>query len=367
MSTPRRRESLTALPGTPSLRRFPSAGLRGPERGGNPPAARRLRIDRGVTAFLDLCHFVDAEAVRFSPAPVFWPVLLALAALGGGCSSQPVGRPVEDSLTSGRISIVCAVEAEPVVRRQREAFLKLYPESRIEIRAAGSREAVAALFGARSDLAVITRDLETEERAAAFRGGLELEGFQFAADAIVVVVHESNPVENLAMDDLRAIYEGTLTNWSSLGGSGRVIPVVQPPASDVSAAFVQRVMGGEPIRAAAVYADGDDAVIARVRAERGAIGFVTLATPRDGVRTLRLAPLKALPYWKPDLEAVYRGDYPLTRRFHFYVRTNGARLAHGFITFSTSHDGQRLVQESGRVPTSVPVRFVRRSPMRSSH
>lgn len=330
--------------------------------------ATKRMIDTGVSVFLNSSHFVDWLGSVGRPGAGSLPLWLALAVLCGGCSSQPGARTVEDSLTSGRISIVSALEAEPVVRREVEGFLELYPEARAEVRGASSREAIGAVFAAEADLAVITRELEVEERAAAVRGGLELEGFRFAADAIVMVVNEGNPVENLALDDLRAVYEGSLTDWSRLGGRGsQVVPVVQPPESDVTAFFVQRVMGGEPIRSAVEYARDDADVVARVRANPNAIGYVTLAAKRDGTRDLRLAPLKALAYVKPDLEAIYRGRYPLTRYFHLYVRTDGARLAHGFITFVTSLEGQRLVQESGLVPTSVPVRFVRRSPMLGTH
>lgn len=321
-----------------------------------------------MSVFLNSYHFVDWQGSGRAPGPASRWFLLALSVLCSGCSSQPGARVVEDSLTSGRISVVSAVEAEPLIRKEVEGFRKLYPESEVEIRGASSREAIGAVFAAEANLAVITRELEVEERAAAVRGGLELEGFRFAGDAVVAIVHRDNPVENLALDDLRALYEGTRTDWSSLGGrAGRVVPVVQAPESDVTAFFVQRVMGGEPIRVAAEYATGEDDVVARVRANPRAIGYVTLATRREGVRDLRLAPLKALSYWKPDLEAIYRGRYPLTRHFNLYVRSDGARLAHGLITFVTSRDGQRLVQESGLVPTSVPVRFVRRSPMRGTH
>jgi ABC-type phosphate transport system substrate-binding protein len=85
------------------------------------------------------------------------------------------------------------------------------------------------------------------------------------------------------------------------------------------------------------------------------------------VRVLRLSSLTGLAYWRPDLEAIYRGQYPLTRMFSMYIRTDGPRLAGGFITFVTSRDGQELVERQGLVPTAVPVRFVRRSPMLGTH
>jgi len=49
------------------------------------------------------------------------------------------------------------------------------------------------------------------------------------------------------------------------------------------------------------------------------------------------------------------------------VRAGGAQLGNGFITFVTSGDGQALVHDYGLVPTAVPVRFVRRSPMLGTH
>jgi len=175
-------------------------------------------------------------------------------------------------------------------------------------------------------------------------------------------------VENLALEDLRRIYKGDVTTWVSLGGSrASMMPVVQPPTSDVSEYFVAEALGGEDIRARAVTARSDSEVVSIVARQPGAIGYVSLGVPTQGVQVERVATLRGLPYWKPDLEAVYKGDYPLTRLFNLYVRDSGPRLANGLITFITSIDGQRIVKQQGLVPTSVPVRFVRRSPMLSTH
>jgi phosphate transport system substrate-binding protein len=295
--------------------------------------------------------------------------LLVLAALGlVGCSPQPRSDAVEDSLTSGRITIVCPREARELMEREASAFRALYPQSTIEVRGGSSREALAALFAAQADLAVITRELEPGERSAASRGRLELEGYRFARDAVVAIVNESNPVENMTVQELSSIYAGQRRNWSELTGRpAPMMPVAQPSSSDVTDFFIQEVMAGAPIGARVVAEDSDSGVVATVARLPGAIGYVTLAWADRASKVLRIASTLGLPYWKPDLEAVANGQYPLTRFFNIYVRTTGKKLANGFITFVTSRDGQKLVQESGRVPTSVPVRFVRRSPMLSTH
>ncbi|TMQ71271.1 MAG: hypothetical protein E6K80_06090 [Candidatus Eisenbacteria bacterium] len=318
--------------------------------------------------FLDFRRFDppgsgERRSTRLHP---FW-LLLFIAGVHS-CSSKSGTTSVEDSLTSGRITIASAPEARTIVDREGQAFQKLYPQGEFRVQARSSSEAIRELFAAECDLAAISRELEPEERAAASRGGLELEGYRFAKDAVVVIANPGNSVENLALDDLKRIYLGTLRNWSDLGGSSRPIePVFPDPKSDLAEFFVQRVMGGEQVQAKVALVDDDSTAVAEVRARPGGIGFVSLAWAERGAKTLRVSSLNGLPYWKPDLEAVYQGDYPLTRALSFYVRTNGPRVAHGLITYATSRDGQEIVHEAGLVPTSVPVRFVRRSPLKGAH
>ena len=243
-----------------------------------------------------------------------------------------------------------------------------------------SRQAVSTLFAARCDLAVLTRELLPEERAAASRGGLELEGYPIARDGVVALVNQANPVQNAAMQTLRGIYRGEITSWSELGGASRTIHVViQPPESDITGFFVEAVMGGEPIAAASIYETADSTVASRVRGDPDAIGYVTLA----GIGTWRGCPepvAAAAQYAASvrvavgdrlavyDLRETLEGaTEPLTRVVYTYVRAGGPPLANGFITYVTSRDGQWIVHEAGLVPTTVPVRFVRRSPMMSSH
>ena len=320
-------------------------------------------------AFLDSWHFgVPGSGGRLPVRTLFLVVLFSIALFTVGCSAKPEPGPVEDSLTGGRISVVIAPEAAPILDRERKAFMGLYPQADIRLATRNSSEAVRALFAAECDVAAISREIEPEERAAAARGGLELEGYRFAKDAVVVIVHPANPVENLALDDLRRIYLGQIGNWSQLGGPALTIqPVFPDPESDMAEFFVQQVMNGEPVRSRVALASDDSAVVEQVKARPGGVGFVSLAWAERGPKTLRISSLTGLPYWKPDLEAVYDSDYPLTRSLSLYVRANGPRLAHGLITFVTSQDGQKIVHESGLVPTSVPVRFVRRSPMKGAH
>src|SRR5207247_2392741 len=103
-------------------------------------------------------------------------------------------------------------------------------------------------------------------------GKLELEGYRFAKDAVVVVVHPANPIENLALDVLKRIYEGKTTNWGELGGPRGVIePVFPSPESDMADFFMEQVMDGQPVGARVVSVPSDSGVVAAVTSRPGAI------------------------------------------------------------------------------------------------
>lgn len=331
------------------------------------PGVPAERIDMRGGRFLDLKHFV----YRSAGSPRIRPVSLLLAcalALLSGCTPPSSSQRVEDSQTSGRIRIVSVPEARELMEREVAAFRHDYPQATFELRTSTSREAVTALLGQQADLAVLTRELEPEERTVKVKGGMELEGYRFARDAICVIVHPSNPVLRITADDLRRIYSGQFTDWQELRGRpGRIEPVVPAPGSDAMASFVQRVMGGDAPSAPAFAAGSDSEIVARVLAHPGAIGFVPMAWSDRGAKLLDVSALAGLPFVSPDPETVYGNAYPLARFCNLYTRIDGPRLAGGMVTYMCSLDGQRIVHESGLVPTAVPVRFARRSPMRGTH
>lgn len=342
----------------------------------SPPASSPERprfppIDMLRHGSIHLWHFVPPGPGRCWPRRARCGVLALILSLAtGGCARQDSARPVEDTETSGRISIAASPDVRALVAREISSFRASYPQATLELREPeSSAQVIGALLGGRADVAVVGRDLEEEERNVARQAGIELDGHRIARDAVCVVVPASNPVRNLTVRELQRIWSGEATNWSAFGGrSGRILPVLPPLSGDLVRAFAQAVLDGEPLKAPSMVEAGDSAVAARVATTPGAIGLVPLARAADpGLRALAIAPIEGLAYVEPDMQSVHEGQYPLTFTVNLYRRTRGARLAGGFVTHVASQPGQQLVLDGGRVPTSVPLRFVRRSPLLGSH
>lgn len=321
--------------------------------------------------YLELPHFVPPGPGHPRPRRARCGVtLLAFVLFATGCARQDAARPVEDTETSGRISVAASPDVRELVGREVVTFLANYPQAAITLRdPESSAQVIGALLGGQADVAVVGRELEDEERTMARNAGIELEGHRIAEDAVCVIVPASNPVENLTVGELARIWSAEATDWSAFGGrDGRIVPVLPPLSGDLVRAFAQRVMAGAPLRAPSAVEASDSAVAARVARTPGAVGLVPLAlAAAPGVKALRLAALEGAPYAEPDMEAIHLGQYPLTFTVNLYRRPQGPRLAGGFVTHIASQPGQQVVLESGRVPTSVPLRFVRRSPLLGSH
>lgn len=321
---------------------------------------------------IDLRHFVFRGPGRFRLvlAPGLGVLLLAASLCSGGCARPETSRPVEDTETSGRISIAASSDLHELVAGEAEAFRSQYPQAVLDLgEPRPSGQVVAELLAGRVDVAVVGRDLEQEERDMARKGGIEIEGHRVAQDGLCIVVQAANPVRNVTVGELRRIWSSEVREWSALGGpSQRIVPVLPPLHADLARAFAQAVMAGEPMKAATLMEVSDSAVAARVARTPGAIGVVPLRlATAEGLRALGVSPLEGMPYVEPDMESVHDGRYPLHHFVHVYVRTQRPRLAGGFVTYVASQPGQERVLASGRLPTSVPLRFVRRSPMLGSH
>lgn len=235
------------------------------------------------------------------------------------------------------ITLAGSTSVEPFAELLAERYVAEHPASAaINVQGGGSSAGIQAAQSGSAEIGMSSRWLKEEERG--------LETILIARDAIAIIVHPSNPLSDLALNQVREIFTGRIENWASLGGSDRPITVVtREEGSGTRGAFEGLVMGEERITLASLRQDSNGAVRVMVAGDPGAIGYISLGIVDERVKPVSIEGVF------PSQETVSSEAYGLVRPFLFLVRGEPQGLAKEFIEYVLSPSGQEILEEEGLV------------------
>jgi phosphate transport system substrate-binding protein len=170
-----------------------------------------------------------------------------------------------------------------------------------------------------------------------------------ARDGIAVIVHARNPVREMTLAQLRAIYAGEIRSWSELGGDDLPITVItREEGSGTRDTFEERVMGSatqiSPTALVTAYSGGLRKMVAE---DPRAIGYVTFSQINDQVRAV------AVDGVMPTDATITSGRYLLQRPFLLLSRGTPTGEADDFLRFILSTEGQAMARADGLAPVEV--------------
>ncbi len=238
-----------------------------------------------------------------------------------------------------------------------EAYARVRPEVRISVTGGGSGTGIAGLLNGTVDLANASRALSEEEVATARAAGFEPVATPVALDAIAVVVNPANPVSQLTIPQLAAIFTGRITNWREVGGEDRPIVLLSRESnSGTYVYFVENVIrqgradSQDLFSPNALLMPSSEGISSEVRQNPNAIGYDGLGyvTPDQKVIAVAIAP--GSPYIAPTVETVINGTYPIARPLYMVTRGQPAGAAADYLAWIQSAEGQAIVSELGFVP-----------------
>ncbi len=215
---------------------------------------------------------------------------------------------------------------------------------RILLRSGGSIQGIEDLRSGKVDFAASCRG-----RMATDPEGLNF--IQVAWDALVFIVHPSNPLNGVSVRDIRAIYFGGVTNWRQLGESDRPIKVLiskpQNGLSGVEASLRYLVLDGrEPVQTPTTLALASTGIVEQL-VEKTPESFAS--TGYSSARKRRVKMLRVNGSF-PTRSAIASGRYPFRRPLFLVVPGNPGAETKKFIDFVLSYEGQRFISTLGVVP-----------------
>ena len=227
--------------------------------------------------------------------------------------------------------------------------MKRHPGTRVQVTGGGSGTGLAALINGSTHIALSSRPITADEaKALREQSGAPLEEVVVARDGITFYVHESNPVDALTLEQLRAIYLGDVNRWTQVGGRDAPIVVYSRESSSGTYLFVKEtLLGGEDYTSYAQTLPGTAAVVYAVAREKNAIGYGGSAYAR-GTKVLKVK--QGTEEVAPTREDILAGRYPLSRALYFYLRGEPSGELRAFVEFALSSEGQALAEQVGYFP-----------------
>jgi len=181
-----------------------------------------------------------------------------------------------------------------------------------------------------------------------------------AWDALVVIVNETNPVENITLDQIRAIYEGRLTNWSALGGADAPIALTirRGKESGVGRTLRELVWGDvDKNFVSDLVFPSSGPLEAAVETNPNAIGITGISSARK--RNVKILQLEGR---EPSYENIKSGDYLLYRPLYLAYDPGSPRYREirRFIDLAHSRQGREIIRQQGVVPYLDAIPLIRK-------
>jgi len=199
----------------------------------------------------------------------------------------------------------------------------------------------------RPHIAVIVGNADADPFDLAFSYQEAGEGHRvpIALDALAIVVHSRNPVQELTLLQVQDLFAGRTYDWETLKGHQGAIKVLdQMDGTPSQLFFVERVMTSQSVTPNALLVPHDAAAVTEVASDPSAIGYTSVGYLRPGVRPLAIEGIFPTP------KNLARGTYHLIRPVYLVALDHLSEEAQRFADFVLSEEGQEVVAERyGRV------------------
>jgi phosphate transport system substrate-binding protein len=266
-------------------------------------------------------------------------ILIALAALAAPALAA-----------AGTVTVKGSDTMVILAQRWAEEYMKKNADKKVQVTGGGSGTGIAALVNGTTDIANSSRSIKDAESAQVKQkfNAAPVE-FVVAKDGVGIYVNDSNPVQQLTVEQVKGIYLGDVKNWKEVGGKDARIVLYSRENNSGTYVFVkEHVLGNEDFAPEAQTLPGTAAVVNAVAKEKNGIGYGGAAYAK-GVKEVRIVGKDGQAYL-PTAENVRSGKYALSRPLHMYTRGAPTGEAKQFIDWCLSATGQAIVTQVGYYP-----------------
>jgi len=246
-----------------------------------------------------------------------------------------------------------------LAQRWAEAYMSENPKVQITVSGGGTGTGIAALINRQIDMADASREIKAKEIQDAKSRGIEPVEWKVAIDGISVIVHPSNHLNKITMDQLKAIYNGSYVNWKQLGGPDKPINTYGRQSNYGTYVYWQEhILRNQNYRTDMQSLNGNADIVEAVSKDPSSIGYVGVAyaaaRQSDG-KILGVQEKADSPAYEPSQENIISGKYPISRYLYIYTDGIPKGAVREYLRFIIGGEGQRIVEQVEYIPLPIQV------------
>ena len=250
-------------------------------------------------------------------------------------ASTPASQPAE---LEGAVTTGGSTSVEKVIGALQESFMQLNSGVDVTYDPTGSGAGITGATEGTLDIGLSSRALKDTETG--------VKGTTFALDGIAIIVNNENTVTDLSLEQIKGLAEGTITNWSEVGGPDAPVVLIGREAGSGTRDGFESIVGVEDTCKYEQELTSTGGVIAAVAANPNAFGYASLSAVEEKVKAVTVEGVAATE------ATVLDGSYKIQRPFVF-VTSESAPLsaaAQAFIDYALSAEASQLIADAGAVP-----------------
>jgi len=281
------------------------------------------------------------------------------------CNKSKDAHPtdVEETLTSGKLTIYTDNTVQPIIEDVLAVFHNVYGRASITQLNSTENEIVRHMLTDSATVVVLPRLLTTEEEEFFKRKNILPRVTHFATDAIALVSNNKTTDTIVELEEVMNILRGQT--------SSKIKSIVFDNPNSSTVQYLLKMANVKTVPTANVFSlKSNEEVIRYVHDNNGAVGIIgvnwLLQPPQelqkyvDNITVLAVDNVKFKDddkrYYKPTQSNIATGAYPLTRKLYLLNYQGRQGLGMGFATYLSAREGQRIILKSGLLPTEIPTR-----------
>ncbi|HEX2921969.1 MAG TPA: substrate-binding domain-containing protein [Bacteroidales bacterium] len=282
-------------------------------------------------------------------------------------------RATDETPTRGNIKITVDESFEPIIETSVFTFMHLYTGATITPQYKPEVDVINDFMNDSVDVIVTSKKLTDYQIQFLRDTQVIARTSTYAYDALVLVTNNENKDTLLKYDTVRDIFKGDITKWNQINKDNKFgdIRVIFDNNKSGNVRYFKEHFDIDSLGSNFFAVNSNPEVIDFVSRNKDALGIISvnwISDKDDSIARSYLSKINVVAvshqfnddgyYYPPQQGFIYDKSYPFVREVYLISRESFTGLGSGFIQWACAEQGQRIVQKSGLLPATMPIRLV---------